>query len=112
MHHPTLSAALLSLIVALAPTPAAAFSTLDCKKIRVDEQNFDLSKLGGAHSMVTTKYEASADAHTNTTYTLDVCYPLKKTGDAKKTEQCPNGTKGMYEVKEQNLGREKKPRQN
>jgi hypothetical protein len=66
--------------------------------MRVDDHSFDLSKLGGPHSVVTSYWDSSVDAHTNTTYTVDICHHLKKSGDAKKTEECPNGTRGRSPV--------------
>lgn len=69
---------------------------LDCKKIVIEGQKFDLSKLGGPHSVVTSKWEDLAQTHFNTTYTVDVCQPLKKSGKSKKGEECPNGTRGTF----------------
>ncbi|KAM3514534.1 hypothetical protein MY11210_001769 [Beauveria gryllotalpidicola] len=66
---------------------------LDCKKIVASEHEFDLSKLAGPHSVVTSRLEPITGLHHNRTYTLDVCGNLKKSGDAKKTEECPNGTR-------------------
>lgn len=64
---------------------------LDCKKIVADGHTFNLEKLSGPHSVVTSKYSSLSDAYHNTTYTLDVCQPLKKKG---KDKSCPNGTRG------------------
>ena len=92
MHRPQLSALL---PLALAPIVSAA-GGLACEKIRVDGVNFDLSKLGGPHSVVTSRWDSLAETHHNTTYTVDVCKPLKKSGKSKKGEECPNGTRGTY----------------
>ncbi|KND94241.1 Autophagy-like protein 27 [Tolypocladium ophioglossoides CBS 100239] len=89
MYPPQLSAFALSML--LAPLPSWAM--LYCENIRIDDHSFDLSKLGGPHSVVTSRYESIPDAHHNTTYTLDICKPLKKSGKGKKTEECPNGTR-------------------
>lgn len=91
MHPPQLSALLLPLLVA----PVFGASTLTCENIRADGHTFDLSKLKGPHSVVTTRFEASPPEHYNTTYTLDICGPLKKSGKGSKDEECPNGTRGM-----------------
>jgi autophagy-related protein 27 len=93
MHRPDLLAFLLPLLAA----PAFAAETLDCGKIRADGHTFDLSKLGGPHSVVTTRFKPSPPEHYNTTYTLDICKPLKKKG-GKKDEECPNGTRGMHKI--------------
>lgn len=67
-------------------------ASFNCEKLRVDGHTFNLGALGGPHSVVTSRWEPSTEAHFNTTYTLDICKPLKKSGKAKKTEECPNGT--------------------
>lgn len=90
MHRPQL-AALLPLL--LAPIASAAGS-LSCENVRAGGVSFDLSKLGGPHSVVTSKWESISETHKNTTYTVDICKPLKKSGKAKKNEECPNGTRG------------------
>lgn len=81
----TLSSLLLTLL--LAP---AGNAMLDCSKIRADKYNFDLSKLGGPHSVVTSRWDPDAQVNHNTTFTVDICKPLKKDGKKK----CPNGTRG------------------
>jgi hypothetical protein len=91
MHRPQIASVVLSLLLG----QALGGSTFDCGNIIVDQHKFDLSKLGGPHSVVTSQYESIAQTHTNTTYTLDPCGPLKKSGKGKKTEECPNGTRGM-----------------
>lgn len=91
--HPPPQLSALALSVLLAPLPAWAM--LDCKNIRVDGHSFDLSKLDGPHSVVTTSYDSSADTHRNTTYTLDVCKPLEKSTDKEKQKaECVNNTRG------------------
>ncbi|KAF5025697.1 hypothetical protein F66182_2215 [Fusarium sp. NRRL 66182] len=88
MHRPDLLALLLPLLAG----PVFAGETLDCAKIRADGHTFDLSKLGGQHSVVTTRFRPNPAAHYNTTYTLDICKPMDL-GDDKKTPHCPNGTR-------------------
>lgn len=79
------------LALLLAPLPAAAM--LDCKHIRVDDVSFNLEALGGPHSVVTSQWHPPT--YTNTSYTVDICAPLKRKGDVKKEEQCPSFTRGM-----------------
>jgi len=93
MYRPDLLAFLLPLLAA----PVFAAETLDCGKIRADGHTFDLSKLGGPHSVVTTRYRPNPPEHYNTTYTLDICKPLKKSG-GKKSPECPNGTRGALRL--------------
>ncbi|KAI1084560.1 autophagy-related protein 27 [Whalleya microplaca] len=93
LNTPADAAAALPLALALglllAPVPAAAM--FDCNHIVADKQRFDLSALGGPHSVVMSHQEGQV--WHNTTYTVDICGYLKKKGDVSKTEQCPNGSK-------------------
>ncbi|KAJ3950064.1 type II membrane protein [Colletotrichum fioriniae] len=91
MHFPRLSRAEGAFVLALllAPLPAAAM--LDCKHIRVDDVSFNLEALGGPHSVVTSQWHPPT--YTNTSYTVDICAPLKRKGDVKKEEQCPSFTR-------------------
>ena len=63
----------------------SAAVTLDCDHLQADGQTWDLHTLGGPHSV----YNAVSNNLTihNTTYTLDVCKPLKDS-------QCHTGTYG------------------
>ncbi|TDZ15106.1 Autophagy-related protein 27 [Colletotrichum orbiculare MAFF 240422] len=88
MHLPRPEAAFL--LALLFSTPAAA-AVIDCEHIRVDDVSFNLKPLGGPHSVVTSRWHPPT--FTNTTYTVDICKPLKRKGDVKKEEQCPNGTR-------------------
>ncbi|KAI0901205.1 autophagy-related protein 27 [Annulohypoxylon nitens] len=78
---------ILQLSLLLAPLPTEAM--FRCNQIVADKQKFDLSALGGPHSVVVS--HIIGDAAHNTTYTVDICRPLKKKGDVKKDEQCTNG---------------------
>lgn len=73
---------------------SSASAMLDCNKIVASDHTFDMSTLRGPHSIVTSRLDPITGTHHNRTYTLDVCGNLKKSGDAKKTEECPNGTRG------------------
>ncbi|RYC60970.1 hypothetical protein CHU98_g5222 [Xylaria longipes] len=73
----------------LAPLPTAAM--FSCEKVVSDGQQFNLKALGGPHSVVTS--EVTGDRIHNTTYTVDICAPLRKKSGTKKTDQCPNGTR-------------------
>ena len=66
---------------------------LRCKELVVDNQKFDFGELAGPHTITTSEFHPPT--YTNTTYTLDICAFLKRDGDAKKDEDCPNGTRGM-----------------
>lgn len=74
----------------LLPTIATAAS-LGCNHIRAGGQSFDLSPLGGPKTVHDVRWEAPSIQ--NTTFTIDICDPLKRNPDAKKGEECPHGTR-------------------
>lgn len=65
--------------------------TLDCKHIRVDDQSFDLSALGGPKTVHQLQYLQPSIS--NTSYTIDICKPLKKSSDLPSGDQCMSGTR-------------------
>lgn len=67
---------------------------LQCDKIVIERQKFNFHDLRGPHSVVTTQQldEWEPFQYRNTTYTLDLCAPLKKDGPS--SESCPNGARG------------------
>ncbi|KAJ2895098.1 autophagy-related protein 27 [Zalerion maritima] len=65
--------------------------TYDCSKIRADKHTFDLSGLRGPHSVSTTKFHPPR--WYNTTYTIDICAPLKHAGKSRDGEACPQNTR-------------------
>ncbi|EXJ66261.1 uncharacterized protein A1O5_10413 [Cladophialophora psammophila CBS 110553] len=70
----------------------AASVSIDCHHIRVDGKKFDLSKLAGRHSV--NVHDASRPpAEYNTTWTIDLCAPLKKLEGIRDQDQCPGGTR-------------------
>jgi hypothetical protein len=77
--------------VFLLPFLTAASGSLDCTHVRADDIGFDLSKLGGPRSVVDNI--ANPASSLNTTYTIDICKPLKKVKDIDKNIQCPNGSR-------------------
>ncbi|KAK3387473.1 autophagy-related protein 27 [Podospora didyma] len=86
------TSALLSLLLLTASNPLLADAKLlDCSKVVVNDHKYDFSKLGGPRSVVTTQY--SPPSYYNTTYTLDLCAPLKRKGDVAKQDECPNGSR-------------------
>ncbi|KAI1337332.1 autophagy-related protein 27 [Xylariaceae sp. FL0016] len=77
-------------LLALLLTPLPASAMFRCDHIVVDKLSYNLKELGGPHSVVMS--QVVDDIAHNTTYTVDICRPLKK-GDAKKSDQCPNNTR-------------------
>lgn len=81
----------LSHVHALLLLPAAISAvTLDCKHIRADDQSFNFQELGGPKEVNWQQH--TPPTITNTTFTIDICSPLKRTKE-KQREQCPTGTR-------------------
>ncbi|OAP64428.1 hypothetical protein AYL99_00400 [Fonsecaea erecta] len=81
---------LLTLLLSLSHLTAAV--SIDCQHIRVDGKKFDLSKLAGRHS-VSVHDTSRPPAEYNTTWTIDLCAPLKKLEGIRDQDQCPHGTR-------------------
>lgn len=82
IHSPAAAALLLA-------TPA--LSMLDCNKIVASGRKYDLSALGGPHS-VTVSRPIGPNFH-NTTFTTDICRSLKWKDGVSKEERCPLNTR-------------------
>lgn len=76
-----------SALVALAQ--AVSF---DCSRVVTDGVSFDLSKLTGPHSV--SWIEEQPPSVSNTTFTIDICQPLRKDSSLNDKEQCETGTRG------------------
>ncbi|TAQ84109.1 hypothetical protein B7494_g7572 [Chlorociboria aeruginascens] len=82
-------AAFLSIL--LLPLLTHAVGNINCEHVRVDKTDFDLRKLGGPRSVM---HSVDQDLSLkNTTYTIDICRPLERSGKVPKEEQCPSGTR-------------------
>ena len=66
-------------------------SDIDCSHIRVQKKSFDLSSLGGPHSVSHIVDEPPSIS--NTTYTIDICQALKVPKNTPKDDTCPNYTR-------------------
>ncbi|KAK2049958.1 hypothetical protein LZ31DRAFT_548787 [Colletotrichum somersetense] len=91
MHFPRSQRTEAAFLLVLLMSPLPAASMLDCKHIRVDDVSFNLGALGGPHSVVTSRWHPPT--FTNTSYTVDICAPLKRKGDVDKNDQCPSFTR-------------------
>lgn len=78
------------LAILLALPAAITAATLDCAKIRIDKQDFDLSAIGGPKTVHYQEYDPPSIA--NTTFTIDICNNIKREPDIDKSKQCPMGT--------------------
>ncbi|KAL9019815.1 MAG: hypothetical protein Q9185_002959 [Variospora sp. 1 TL-2023] len=76
----------------LFPTLAYAMN-LDCSDIRDNKQSFDVSALGSPISVMTSEDHDPSPTMTNTTFTIDICKPLRKAKGIPKEEDCPNGSR-------------------
>jgi len=81
---------LLSAFPVLLANLSSAIS-VDCDHIRVDRKSFDFSKLSGPHSILVHDEDRPPSIY-NTTWTLDICQPLKKIKGLPNEDQCPVGT--------------------
>lgn len=88
-HSPATGSAATLLSIALLAAPSSAM--LRCDNVLVDGQKFNFLGLKGPHSVVTWHQEQVFE-YVNTTYTLDLCAPLKKDGPS--DQSCPNGARG------------------
>ncbi|KAH8766570.1 autophagy-related protein 27 [Hyaloscypha finlandica] len=64
---------------------------LDCNHARADGVDWTFKPLGGPKSVLHAD-EGSA-SWTNTTYTIDLCAPLKRKNDVPADQKCPGGTR-------------------
>lgn len=74
----------------LAPVVLGA---LDCSELLTDGVKFDISALKGPHSVIDIDDDSTGQA-TNTTYTFDLCAPLKR-GSSEERGGCIQGAWGM-----------------
>ena len=83
------------LLTATATLPAlVAGNLLDCKDVVVDGTRYNFDALGGPRSVH--YIQDQPPSILNTTFTIDLCYPLKPVKGVDKKDQCPQGTKGTY----------------
>ncbi|KAK3990536.1 autophagy-related protein 27 [Cladorrhinum sp. PSN332] len=87
----TPSSATTLLLSTLFLSTASAATQFSCDSVKVDERTFNFKSLAGPHTVVTHEYVPPT--YHNTTYTLDLCAPLKRKGDVKAEEACPAGTR-------------------
>ncbi|KAL8996948.1 MAG: hypothetical protein Q9169_003654 [Polycauliona sp. 2 TL-2023] len=91
-HTSALCPMSIHLLLLLLPTLTYGTS-VDCSNIRDDKQSFDISALGNPISVMTYEDHSPSPTKTNTTFTIDICKPLKKAKGIPKEEDCPNGTR-------------------
>ena len=98
MRLPQSRADAATLLTLLFPLLSAADGSFDCSRLVKDKVNFDFSSLSGARSVMISDASKSA-SYLNTTYTIDICRPLKRVSEDKvpKAEQCPHGTRGKHD---------------
>ena len=69
--------------------------TMNCKELRASGVSFNFEKLGGPKTL--SLYESEPPGHRNTTFTIDICKPLKVPSDKKeRAKTCPAGTQGEW----------------
>ncbi|AEO71079.1 f0aebb9f-fe66-4fb9-8423-0b932b7a3669 [Thermothielavioides terrestris] len=85
------AAAAVTATATTAPAGTAAATALACDRLEVDGHAYNLQPLAGPHSVVTHEY--TRPTYHNTTYTIDLCGPLRRKGDVPAEERCPDGTR-------------------
>ncbi|RDL35461.1 Mannose 6-phosphate receptor [Venustampulla echinocandica] len=91
MRHPQSLADAAILTIFLLPSLTAAVGNIDCNHVRVDGIGFTFKELGGPRSA-----QHSFDrgqSFLNTTYTIDICRPLKKSSGSDPKAKCPSFTR-------------------
>lgn len=91
------TAAAVPATIADAPTPLACDNLVvgaDGKGGQQQQHRFNLAALAGPHTVVTHEY--TRPTYHNTTYTIDVCAPLRRKGEVPAEERCPDGTRGEH----------------
>jgi autophagy-related protein 27 len=84
--------AISSYFAVLLALPAATLAaTLDCEKIRIDKQDFNLGGIGGPKTVHFQEYVPPSIY--NTTFTIDICSKLDHDDAIDKLKQCPMGTR-------------------
>lgn len=73
----------------------ASANNLDCQNVQVDGRKFDLSKIGGPHSILVQDTEGHP-SKSNTTWTVDLCQALQKPKGVAKGDTCPSYTRGEF----------------
>ena len=81
----------LSSVILLIPSLATA-TFLDCSDVRDDGVSFNFMPLEGPHSLYRIKEQPNG--FIKTTFTIDICRPLKKPEGVPKDEDCPNNSRG------------------
>lgn len=95
MRIPQTSTDAAMLLTLLFPLLSAADGNFDCGRLVKDKVNFDFKSLSGARSVMISDSSKSV-SYLNTTYTVDICRPLKPADDVPAEKRCPHGTRGKY----------------
>ncbi|KAK4167322.1 autophagy-related protein 27 [Cladorrhinum sp. PSN259] len=88
---PSTSTASTLLLSTLFLSTASAATPFSCDSVKVGDRTFDFKPLAGPHTVVTHEYVPPT--YHNTTYTVDLCAPLKRKDKVTKEEACPDGTR-------------------
>jgi hypothetical protein len=89
-------AAILSAL--LFPFLTEARGNIYCDNIVADGKSWDLSGLGGPKSVHHTKGDGEGSSWKNVTYTVDICKPLRRSGNVDREKECPHGTRGELQL--------------
>jgi hypothetical protein len=68
---------------------------LDCGNARADSESWNLKALGGPKSVLNSV--DVGQSWENTTYTIDICAPLKRDDKVPEEEKCPGSTRSKFD---------------
>ena len=71
--------------------------TFDCDHVRVDGRSYNFNSIRGPHSVLVVD-DGHPPAVTNTTWTVDMCAPLKENKDVPVEDTCPKGTRSKSSI--------------
>lgn len=84
---------LLQTLIILLPSLTSA-NSVTCDQARIDGKSFDFSALDGPHSVNWRRDQPRSIV--NTTFTIDICKPLRRTKGVPKGDECRSGTQGTF----------------
>lgn len=82
---------LLQTLILLLPSLTSA-NSVTCDQTVIDGKSFDFRALDGPHSVNWSREHPPSIV--NTTFTIDICKPLRRTKGVPKDDECRSGTQG------------------
>lgn len=83
-----------TLVFLLPATLPLSSGLLNCKDTIIDGKHYTFSALDGPHSVTWSRQHPPSIV--NTTFTIDICKPLRRTKGVPKGDECRSGTRGSF----------------